>query len=135
MERGLTTGQLAKQVGVNVETLRYYERLHLLTPTTRTPSGYRVYGPTALRRLRFIKNAQALGFSLHEIEEFLPLRIQSPAVCVAVNRKTKLAQVEKKIQDLQRLTQMLRTLLRSCDKGEVTDECPMLKSLEDGGHQ
>ena len=81
---------------MNVETLRYYERLHLLTPSTRTPSGYRVYGPTALRCLRFIKNAQALGFSLHEIEEFLTLRIQSPAVCVAVNRKTKakLAQVE-----------------------------------------
>ena len=70
MERGLTTGQLAKQVGVNVETLRYYERLHLLTPTTRMPSGYCVYGPTALHRLRFIKNRRPWDLACTRLRRF-----------------------------------------------------------------
>lgn len=133
MKSRLTIGQLAKHAGVNIETVRYYERLGLLTPSSRTSAGYRVYGPTELRRLYFIKNAQALGFTLHEIEDFLNLRVSSPAACGEVKRKTqaKLSQVERKIEDLQRLARTLRTLIRSCEKGEVTDQCPMLKSLED----
>jgi DNA-binding transcriptional MerR regulator len=67
MTTELKIGQLAKQVGVNIETIRYYERLNLLGPTSRLPSGYRLYNSEAQRRLRFIKNAQALGFTLHEI--------------------------------------------------------------------
>lgn len=98
MGSGLTIGQLAKRIGVHVETVRYYERLHLLSPHIRKPSGYRIYGPAELRRLHFIKNAQALGFTLHEIAEFLNLRISSAGLCGDVKRKTqiKLAQVEKK---------------------------------------
>lgn len=105
MQSGFTIGQLAKRVGVNVETLRYYERLCLLAPSTRTPSGYRVYGPTELHRLQFVKNAQALGFTLHEIAEFLNLKVESTRRCGDVKRKTqaKLAQVEKKLEDLQAL--------------------------------
>ena len=75
----LTIGTLAKEVGVNIETVRYYERLKLLTPTDRKPSGYRLYDGEALTRLRFIKNAQALGFTLHEITELLNLRVSSTA--------------------------------------------------------
>lgn len=135
MQSGFTVGQLAKRVGVNVETLRYYERLHLLAPSTRTPSGYRVYGPTELHRLHFIKNAQALGFTLQEIAEFLNLRVASTATCGDVKRKTqgKLAQVDTKIKDLQALARSLRTLIRSCDAQKITDHCPILESLDQGG--
>lgn len=135
MGSGFTIGQLAKRVGVNVETLRYYERRHLLAPSTRTPSGYRQYGPAELHRLQFIKNAQALGFSLQEIAEFLNLRVGSTATCGDVKRKTqgKLAQVEKKLEDLQTLARSLRTLIRACDARRMTDHCPILKSLDQGG--
>ena len=75
MTAGWTIGQLAKVVDVNVQTVRYYERLRLLSPSARRPSGYRVYGEEEERRLRFIKNAQALGFTLHEIGELLDLRV------------------------------------------------------------
>jgi Hg(II)-responsive transcriptional regulator len=133
MESGFTTGQLAKRVGVNVETIRYYERLRLLSPSTRKPSGSRVYGPTELRRLHFIKKAQALGFTLHEIAEFLNLRVSSTSLCGDVKRKTrsKLMQVEKKIEDLQALARSLRQLIRSCDAQQITDHCPILESMED----
>lgn len=135
MESGFTIGQLAKRVGVNVETLRYYERLHLLSPSTHKPSGYRVYGSTEFHRLQFIKNAQALGFSLHEIAEFLNLRIGSTATCGDAKQKTqaKLAQVEKKIEDLQALARSLRKLIRSCEARKLTDHCPILESLDQGG--
>ena len=135
MGAGFTISQLAKRVGVNVETLRYYERLHLLSPSTRTPSGYRVYGPTELRRLHFIKNAQALGFTLHEIAEFLSLRVDATPICGNVKRKTqaKLAQVEKKIEDLQALARSLRKLIRACEAEQITGHCPILESLEDQG--
>ena len=69
MASQLTIGQLAKSSGVHIQTVRYYERLHLLGPAARASSGYRLYGPEEERRLRFIKNAQALGFTLREIDE------------------------------------------------------------------
>ncbi|UVT19679.1 MAG: MerR family transcriptional regulator [Nitrospira sp.] len=71
----LTISQFARIVGVNVQTVRYYERLNLLDPSTRRPSGYRVYGQEQVQRLRFIKKAQALGFTLREIAELIALRI------------------------------------------------------------
>src|SRR5713101_4209048 len=77
MASGMTIGQLAKEGGVNIETVRYYERLQLLTPTARKPSGYRLYSDDVVRRLRFIKNAQALGFTLEEIAGLLNLRVDS----------------------------------------------------------
>lgn len=133
MESSFTIGQLAKRIGVNVETIRYYERRHLLAPSTRKPSGYRIYGSKELQRLLFIKNAQALGFTLHEIAEFLNLRVSSPVLCGDVKRKTqaKLAQVEKKIDDLQALARSLRRLIRSCETEQMTGHCPILESLED----
>ena len=133
MASTVTIGRLAKVVGVNIQTLRYYERLKLLIPTARKQSGYRVYGDEAIRRLCFIKNAQALGFTLREIAELLNLRIMSKSQCGDVLRKTKakLAQVEAKAQDLQALARTLRSLMRSCRVGQSTDPCPILKCLED----
>ena len=136
MTVGCTIGQLAKAVGVNVQTVRYYERRRLLGPSARRPSGYRVYGEDEERRLRFIKNAQALGFTLHEIEELLDLRISAKARCGDVQRRAeaKLKHVEAKVRDLQSLARALRSLLRDCRAGQPTDRCPILKGLEDEKH-
>ena len=129
----LTIGQLAKKVGVNIQTLRYYERLNLFGPSARRPSGYRLYNHSDEGRLRFIKNAQALGFSLREIAELLTLRVVSNTCRSDVqNRaKTKLEQVESKIADLQRLAKGLNSLIRVCKAGQLTGRCPILTSLEE----
>ena len=128
----LKIGQLAKKAGVNIETIRYYERRHLLGPTSRLPSGYRLYNHEAQRRLQFIKNAQVLGFTLHEIEELLDLQVSSKARCGDVKRKAeaKLKHVEAKVRDLQALARSLRSLIRDCRAGQPTDRCPILQSLE-----
>lgn len=132
MASELTIGKLAKAVGVNIQTVRYYERRRLLSPMARRPSGYRLYGENALRRLHFIKNAQTLGFTLHEIAELLNLRVSSLARCGDVQRKaqTKLVQVETKVNDLRTLARALRSLIQTCRAGEPTDQCPILNSLE-----
>lgn len=133
MTSELTIGKLAKAVGVNIQTVRYYERRRLLSPTARKLSGYRLYGDDALRRLRFIKNAQALGFTLHEIAELLNLRVISTARCGDVQRKAqaKLVQVEAKVRDLRALARVIRDLIKSCKAQQTTDHCPILKSLEE----
>lgn len=133
MPLGLTIGKLAKAVGVNIQTVRYYERRDLLAPTERKPSGYRLYRDDAVRRLRFIKNAQTLGFTLHEIAELLNLRVSSVARCGDVQRKAqaKLVHVKAKIRDLRALDRALQGLIRACQAGQPTDRCPILKSLED----
>ncbi len=132
MDADFTIGKLAKVGGVSLQTVRYYERRRLLTPRGRTPSGYRLYGDEALRRLRFIKNAQALGFTLHEITELLNLQVSTVARCGDVLRKaqTKLTQVEAKVRDLQALAHALQGLIRTCRAGQPTDRCPILTSLE-----
>jgi len=129
----LTIGKLAKAVGVNIQTVRYYERRRLLSPMARRPSGYRLYGDDALRRLRFIKNAQTLGFTLHEIAELLNLRVSSVARCGDVQRKAqaKLVQVAAKVRDLRALAQALQGLIQTCRAGQPSDRCPIVKSLED----
>ena len=133
MASGLTIGQLAKEVGVNVQTVRYYERLNLLLPPVRKPSGYRLYGTSDSKRLHFIKNAQSLGFTLHEIGELLNLRVSTAARCGDVQRKAedKLRQVEAKVRDLQALARALQSLIHNCKAGQPTDRCPILKSLEE----
>src|SRR6185295_11011055 len=87
MPSDLTIGKLAKAGGVNIQTIRYYERRKLLRPKAKRPSGYRLYDAASLSRLHFIKNAQALGFTLHEVGELLNLRVNSSAQCRDVQRK------------------------------------------------
>jgi MerR family transcriptional regulator, copper efflux regulator len=77
MSSEITIGRVARAAGVTVQTIRYYERLRLLRPVTRRPSGYRLYGKDEILRLQFIKNAQALGFTLREVTELLNLRADS----------------------------------------------------------
>ncbi len=133
MAHELTIGQLARRIGVNVQTIRYYERLKLLRPSARRPSGYRLYSHEEERRLRFIKNAQTLGFTLREIAELLALRVASTARCGEVREKAraKLVQVESKVDDLQALARALNSLIRACRVGQPTGYCPILMSFEE----
>jgi len=132
MASRVTIGRLAKAIGVNVQTIRYYERRRLLSPTVRTPSGYRVYGEEEVQRLRFIKNAQALGFTLQEVADLLNLRVSSAARCGDVQRRAqaKLAKVEGKLKDLESMARVLKDLIKSCRAGQPTKRCPILKCLE-----
>ena len=132
MTVGYTIGQLANAVGVNVQTVRYYEKRKLLSPSSRRPSGYRVYDNAAVKRLRFIKNAQALGFTLREISELLSLRVNARARCGDVQRKAeaKLQGVEAKMKALQVLVRALRGLIHTCRAGQSIDRCQILYQME-----
>jgi len=129
----LTIGDVAKAADVNVETIRYYERRKLFPPPPRTRSGYRQYTDEAVRRLRFIKRAQGLGFTLTEIEELLALRVHHAGACGPVERRVrqKLAVVEQKLDELRRLQRVLGRLADACAKRKTTADCPILEALED----
>lgn len=101
----LTIGQLARQVHVNRETIRYCERRNLMLRPLRSVSGYRLFSDNELERLRFIKDTQALGFSLNEIRELLDLRLSERSSCEELGARAarKLADVEAKIAALERL--------------------------------
>ena len=129
----LTIGRAAAAADVTIQTLRYYERRGLLTPPRRSASGYRHYDHESLRRLRFIKQAQRLGFSLREIRELLNLRARNADACTAVGRKTreKVEVVRQRIRELQGLQRALERLAAACASRSPTDECPILEALED----
>ena len=135
MPSDFTIGQLAKAVGVNLQTIRFYERARLLQPLARLPSGYRVYGKEEAQRLFFIKRAQTLGFTLKEVSDLLNLRVKGKGTCTDVKRKTeeKLRAVETKIRQLRHIARTLGQLLEACDSGQTTDACPVLKSLAGKG--
>ena len=126
-------GALAEAAGVNVPTVRYYERRGIIPRPPRTASGYRQYDPAVLDRIRFIKRAQELGFTLEEISDLLALRVHHTRACAAVEKATraKLDDVEAKIRDLQRLRDVLRRLVRSCQDREPTNDCPILAVLDE----
>jgi MerR family mercuric resistance operon transcriptional regulator len=134
-ERGsLTCGQLAKSAGVNVETLRYYERRGLMPKPARASSGYRLYTSDAVRRLRFIKRAQALGFTLDEIRELLDLRVRRGASqCANIRQRAsaKAGEVEAKLKSLRRIKRAFERLVASCDGKGPADACPILDALEE----
>lgn len=129
----MTIGTLAEAAGVNVPTVRYYERRGIIAEPPRTQSGYRQYEQAVVDRIRFIKQAQNLGFALDEIEGFLALRVDDPAACETVEEATraKLESVESKIAELVRLRGVLRELLRSCEDRERTGSCPVLEILDE----
>lgn len=131
---GLTIGQLAKQGGVNLETVRFYERRGLLPEPPRSPAGYRRYPSTAVQRLRFIKRAQELGFSLHEIKELLELQVTPGMSCADVRARAqaKLADVEAKIRSLQEIKKALTTLTNACAGQGPLSQCNILENLRDG---
>ena len=132
---GMKIGSVAEAAGVEVSTVRYYERRGLLAEPPRTDSGYRQYDASVIDRIRFVRQAQDLGFTLHEIEELLDLRVEDPASCGAVEEATrsKLRSVDAKIRELRRLRAVLARLVRSCEEKEATDECPVLGMFEEEG--
>ncbi len=132
----LTIGQVADAADVNIQTIRYYERRGLVPTPRRTSTGYRQYADDAVARLRFIKHAQELGFSLREIQELLGLQVRHGAACDAVARKTtdKIALVQQRIRDLQRMKRTLERLATACAARRPTDDCPILEAMEDHGH-
>ena len=127
----LTTGALAAQSQVNLQTIRFYEREGLLPPAPRTASGYRAFPPTAVARVRFIRRAQELGFALTEIRELLSLRVDKSRdrEDVRAIAAGKLAEIDGKIQSLQTIRQALAHLADCCTGHGPADECPILVAL------
>lgn len=128
--RPITIGGLARAAGVGVETIRFYEREGLLSEPPRTESGYRQYDPEAVERLGFIRRAKALGFSLGEIRELLGLA--EPAgdrARVKALTEHKLAEIERRIDELRRMRQALSELDRQCSGHGPVEGCPIIEAL------
>lgn len=135
----LSIGQLARQAGVGVETIRFYEREGLIAEPERRPaSRYRQYPPQAVRRVRFIRHAKELGFTLKDIRELLELRVDPASSCADVRERAreKIADIEERLENLQRMKMALERLARRCRGEGPTAECPILEELEqqEDGH-
>ncbi len=131
MEHALKIGELASAVGVSCDTVRYYERLNLLPRAARTRAGYRLYTEVDVERLRFIKQAQALGLSLEEIKELLPGRGAGLAECQRVHDllSTKLKELDARIAEMRAFRRTLAAYFDECEKtlaGKRGDCCPVL---------
>jgi MerR family copper efflux transcriptional regulator len=129
----LTRSALAEMAGVHAETIRYYEQRGLLPPPRRNASGYRTYNVSDVARLRFIKRAQELGFSLREIEELLTLEATPGAHSGLIRERAlaKIAEIEAKIRDLGRMRDTLCRLVAACDGQAPIEHCPILHALHD----
>jgi len=128
----LTIGKLAKKAGVNIETVRYYERRGLMQKPPRRESGYREYPLEAVKRIKFVRRAKELGFSLKEIMELLLLRVDPNTSSSEVKKRaaTKIDDIEEKIGTLQRMKETLTRLVNRCDGCRPTSECPILEALK-----
>jgi Hg(II)-responsive transcriptional regulator len=128
----LSIGQVARRAGVGVETIRFYEREGLLEEPPRRASGYRQYSEQVVKRIHFIKRAQQLGFSLKEITELLLLRVDEHTSCEEVKQHTeaKIAEVERKVVELQRMQQALLQVAALCTGEGSATACPMLDALD-----
>lgn len=129
---GLTTGEVAKQAEVNIETLRYYERRGILPKPPRSRTNYRRYPETAIQQVRFIKRAQRLGFSLNEISDLLFLRKnpQTSRAAVKARAEAKLEDIEAKIQHLTEMRDALAHVTALCEGKGSINGCPILHALE-----
>ncbi len=130
--KSLTIGRLAREAGVNLETVRYYERRGLLPRPPRSASGYRIFPAEAARHLRFIRRARELGFSLGEIRELLSLRVAPAAKGADVRRRAqaKITGIEAKIRSLESMKKTLRELTKACSGCGPLRDCAILESLD-----
>lgn len=129
----LTIGQLAREAGVSVETIRFYERRGLVPEPDRSPSsGYRLYRPGAARRLFFIRHAKDLGFTLEEIQELLDLRVDPASTCADVRGRVKarIADIERRVASLEGMRQALERLARQCRGRGPVSECPIIEEID-----
>lgn len=130
----LTIGKLSKATAVNVETIRYYERIGLLAAASRTDAGYRTFSEQDAARLRFIKRGRELGFSLEEIRTLVEFADQPAQSCSDVDRLVQihLVEVRQRIADLQRLEAELQRLA-GCRESSVRD-CRIIETLTAAAH-
>lgn len=131
MSASYTIGALGKAAGIPTSTLRYYERRGLLKPLARSDGNYRLYDEQALRRLHFVRSAQAAGFTLSDIAVLLRFRDGDPAPCQKVQNLTnaRLARVAEEMERLRAVDAMLRRWLKSCHRTERSGRCVLLEGL------
>lgn len=137
--KSLTIGQLAKAVDINPESVRFYEAQELLDKPPRSRSGYRLYSSVAVVRIRFIKRAQDLGFSLKEIKELLSLADHDGTDCAEIRNlaQAKMDEIVQKIHALEHMRYALATLTDACPGSGSIRKCPILESFrsDHGEHQ
>jgi MerR family mercuric resistance operon transcriptional regulator len=129
--RDLPIGQLSRLSGVNIETIRYYERIRMLPPPPRSQSGRRVYASTHLRTLVFVRRSRELGFSLDEIRALIRLGGPAKATCREVREIAAhhLEDIRAKLSDLKKLERLLATTVAKCS-GRTAPDCPVLDILD-----
>jgi len=132
-ETALTRGALARETGVHLETIRFCENRGLLPEVARDASGYRRYPIDSIRRVRFIKRAQELGFTLAEIQELLELRARPGLSSARVKRlaQEKLSEVDSRLRDLTRIREALQSLTEACDGHGPVACCPIIMAIEE----
>lgn len=130
MDTKLTIGKVAAAAEVNVETIRFYQRRGIIAEPPKKLGGLRYYDKTAIERVRFVKRAQSLGFSLEEVVGLLEL--QAADVCAKTHdaAERKLAMVEERIRDLQQIQAALKKLIDQCEGGVANVSCPIIESLQ-----
>ncbi|MEW6351070.1 MAG: heavy metal-responsive transcriptional regulator [Thermodesulfobacteriota bacterium] len=128
----LTIGKVARLSGVGIETVRFYERNGLIPPPGRSASGYRRYSEDTVARIRFVRRAKELGFTLKEIKELLSLRLQPDVGCGEIRGRAeaKIADIEEKIRTLESMKAALVTLTGTCRGEGPVSECPILDALD-----
>lgn len=132
MEKGLTIGRLASQAGVNVETVRFYERKRLITQPKTYIGKYRQYQENDIHRIKFIKKAQELGFSLKEIQELMILKFDPDCIEIQQVTEKKIREIEDKINVLENMKNILINLKSKCkDDGMNLKDCPIINAIED----
>ncbi|MCX8071867.1 MAG: heavy metal-responsive transcriptional regulator [Candidatus Binatia bacterium] len=131
---GLKVGEVAKRAGVNLQTIRYYERRGLLTKPPRTAANYRAYPEDTVLRVRFIERAQQLGFTLKELQELLSLRAAPRTRCADVRRRAqrKVQDIDEKLRTLQSMRRALVKLIDECAGNAPVSECLILEALDLG---
>ena len=130
--RTLPIGEMSRQTGVNIETIRYYERIAIMPRPLRTEGGHRAYNSDQLKRLNFIKRSRELGFSLGEIRALLELVDTGTYTCAEVHEMTMkhLSAVRKKVADLRAMERVLKDMAAECGRGDVP-KCPIVETLFD----
>jgi MerR family copper efflux transcriptional regulator len=129
--RAMTIGRLAQEAGVNIDTIRYYERNGLLPEPARKASGYREYTQADVRRLRFVMRAKELGFTLAEIGELLALSATDDVNGVKRRAEARMLEIDRKIAELRRVRRGLKTLVDACPGHGDSRDCPIIAALND----
>ena len=128
----MSIGQVAHRAGIGVETVRFYERRGLIDEPPRSAAGYREYPEAIVSRIRFIKRAKELGFTLKEIKELLSLRLDPTTTCAEVRSRAeaKIADIEARVRSLRKMKKALVKLTAACSGRGTSSECPILEALD-----